>query len=162
MKSRFSLTALLFIGNVAFVAAATQWMGCATPQQNTYHEPTQPGLYNITGWNNAGVYWPTPGQLGTAPDVDVDGTIGHPFTLWSPSALAIPTHNWNGQAYVTKGTLPPGLSLGSDLKVTGIPTERGHWIVTLELETLYTNGQSYAGFTQVVRFHITGSGDVNQ
>jgi hypothetical protein len=57
--------------------------------------------------------------------------------------------------------LPPGLSFSSAYYITGIPTERGHWIVTVELYDLSANGRTYNGFQQQLRFHITGSGRVN-
>jgi hypothetical protein len=163
MKSPLRLGIILFATNCALAIGAIHWAGCVAPQQrNTYHEPTEPGFYNIKGWGYSYVYFANKDSEGKAGDIDSDGTVGHPYTLGGPTTLAIPTHHWTATATIQSGTLPPGLTMNDDFSISGIPTERGHWIVTLHLADMITNGVTYYGFTQQVRFHITGSGEVNQ
>jgi hypothetical protein len=55
-------------------------------------------------------------------------------------------------------------SLSTDGKdyISGIPTERGHWIVEITMNPLYCGGATFWGFKQKLLFHITGSGKVIQ
>jgi len=50
----------------------------------------------------------------------------------------------------------------NDGDITGIPTARGHWIVTVSISNIQCNGLIYGtlAFQQQLRFHITGSGEV--
>jgi hypothetical protein len=122
-------------------------------------------LAGLTGWNDANVY------NGVAQDLDVNGEIGHPLTVRQPVANCyvgnrVNNQLWNVNALPTlaSGVLPPGLSLPTTLplNISGIPTARGHWIVKLNFSGSTCNGESHEGFTQVLRFHITGSGQVVQ
>ena len=140
---------------------------CAALNTQTYQAPA-PGFTNIKGWNYQPTWYNgTTGVEGTATAIDIDGQIGYPLTVGYPSASCITangqTGTWNLSASVTSGALPPGLSLDtSNYQITGIPTARGHWIVEMNSGGLTCNGQSYMGFTQELRFHIKGSGEVVQ
>jgi hypothetical protein len=65
--------------------------------------------------------------------------------------------------YVSSGSLPPGLSMGSNGAISGIPTERGHYVVHLQVANATCGGISFPNMTAWgtdIRFHITGSGVV--
>lgn len=119
--------------------------GCATPHKQQREEP---GLYNLTGWNG----W----------TADINGEVGHPLSVGAPTARCAPTGNWTTSgAYIASGTLPPGLEMAKTPPyISGIPRERGHWIVKAKIDTVYCNGATYKGIDQELRFHITGSGKV--
>jgi len=110
-----------------------------------------PGLYSLTGWN--GQSW---GQ-------DINGEVGHPMFVNGPTADCQPSGNWTANSRILSGTLPPGVTLNhAPSTITGLPTERGHWIVKMELYDVQCGGQGYEGLTQELRFHISGSGKVVQ
>jgi hypothetical protein len=122
---------------------------------------------NVKGWNYASTFYEgVQGKEGTASDVDIDGEVGHPVYVSSPTALCEPSRSWNLSIEVASGVLPPGLELireGSDYgAIKGIPTKRGHWIVTMHAYDLKCEGGNYMGFTQQLRFHISGTGEVIQ
>ena len=121
--------------------------GCAsTPLAQQQRE--EPGLYNLVGWND---------YLS-----DINGEVGHPLSVSAPTARCAPSGNWTTSGgYVASGTLPPGLTMAtSPPYISGIPRERGHWIVRMKVDTVMCNGLSYKGIDQELRFHITGSGKV--
>lgn len=123
-------------------------VGCAT---SSIVWAKEPGLYNFTGWNDA--TW----------GIDINGEVGYPVYVGNPKAECYPSGKWTLNTRVASGSLPPGLTLGSaPFSITGIPTERGHWIVKLETYDVRCEGGSYKGFEQELRFHITGSGKVVQ
>lgn len=136
---------------------------CAMPQAyTTYRAPA--GFTNVKGWNGQPAYYGG-NPAGTVSALDIDGEIGHPLTVYGPSANCInasgQTATWNVSPTLASGTLPPGLVMDSTTyQIEGIPTERGHWIVTINTGDLFCDGQSYNGFTQDLRFHIKGSGKV--
>lgn len=122
---------------------------------------------NVQGWNYSSTYYDgVQGNEGTAVDVDIDGEVGHPVYVNGPTANCEPNGNWTLRIEVATGTLPPGLELvmeGSGYgAIKGIPQERGHWIVTMRAYDLKCNDGGYEGFTQQVRFHISGTGKVIQ
>lgn len=120
---------------------------------------SQPGLYRLKGWGGASQY------QGTTDERDVNGEVGHTVYVHTPTGDCRPGGNWNGEHQILSGTLPPGLSFGVGSRthsIGGIPEERGHWIVRLAFTNIDCNGQTYRGFEQVIRFHITGSGRVVQ
>lgn len=118
---------------------------------------------DIKGWSSTPVYYSgATGEEGTVSGIDIDGEVGHPLTVWNPTATCEPSHNWTLDAQVVSGSLPPGLDFGKSWQIEGIPTKRGHWIVTVRASNLMCEGSSYMGFTQQLRFHITGTGDVIQ
>lgn len=123
-------------------------------------EPTEPGLYNIYGW--AGQPYHSYGNK--ADDADIDGTVGHPLYVACPTARAVPREQgWSMSYHIAKGELPPGIYFDTNNhdSIAGIPTERGHWIVDVEVTSLSVGSQTYNGYTQQLRFHITGSGEVH-
>lgn len=165
MKSIRKWNAALFLVNGALVLGAVHWLGCAGTQQQQ-QQPRSPGLYDLKGWAYSGVWWPGSGT-GTATAVDIDGTVGHPLTIYGPTGSTSPNGApWSYNYRIDSGQLPPGLAFDtpSYSAISGIPTERGHWIIQLEVYNLQltTPYFSYAGFTQQLRIHITGSGEVNE
>jgi hypothetical protein len=124
-----------------------------------------------------------------SPKGDVDGEVGHPLSITGPRGGG-GCDSWRAEIAVVSGQLPPGLVMGSSGDISGIPTERGHWIVTLKMANFTCNGHRYtmAGAPDVlaedqgwenmdkcvdegsswrycslttIRFHITGSGLVH-
>lgn len=126
------------------VAAVLGVIGCAdlmTPP------PPQSGLYNLTGWNQ----W----------TADINGEVGYPLNIGAPTANCRPSRNWTLRAEIVSGQLPPGIEMRySDYQISGIPTDRGHYIVMMRVYDVQCEGKYYEGFTQELRFHITGSGRV--
>jgi len=120
---------------------------------------TEPGLYHFTGWGNTRI----PRTLeGEADPVDISGEVGHAISVDRPSADCIgkagEEQHWFAQAGIISGSLPPGLHFGRERRfsINGVPTERGHWIVTLKLYDIHCGDLTFsAGFTQQLRFHIT-------
>ena len=110
--------------------------------------PPSPGMYRLNGWNSS--------RAG----IDIDGEVGHPFTVSGPTARCVGSQNWLGNQRINSGKLPPGMTMGESGDIAGIPTERGHFIVEVEEFNVQCGGSSYEGFTQQLRFHITGSGKV--
>jgi hypothetical protein len=98
---------------------------------------------------------------------DVDGEVGHRLSLGYPTLLCLPARQWSGSARVVSGQLPPGIHLNpGTLEVSGIPLERGHWIVRLHLYDIGCSGNTYQLKDYLspveVRFHISGTGRVIQ
>ena len=130
--------------------------GCATASA-PYVPPA--GLSSLTGWN--GAYYDNAGH---ASAIDINGEIGHPLFVKGSTANCTPG-DWTANNSVVSGSLPPGVVLGYQGEhggIGGIPTRRGHFIVTMAKKDISCNGKSYLGFTQELRFHITGSGEVVQ
>ena len=118
---------------------------------------------DIKGWNYTPAYFDgVEGHEGTVDGIDINGEVGHPLDVNGPTALCEPSRNWTLDVEVTSGTLPPGLEFGNSWHVQGIPTKRGHWIVTVHAYNFTCESEKYMGFTQQLRFHITGTGDVIQ
>jgi hypothetical protein len=97
---------------------------------------------------------------------DVKGEVGYPIHVDGPHAQGC-SGQWSEHVSIVSGQLPPGVSLPDGLGVapdfTGIPTERGHWVVTVQADNIQCNGQTYPlqTFRQQLRFHITGTGEVH-
>jgi hypothetical protein len=134
--------------------------GCETPSDQSTSDTEKPGLYNLHGWANK----PYHAYNNQADDADIDGKVGYPLTVSYPTARAVPGGNWTSNVQTVSGTLPPGLSIDNSSyhQITGIPTERGHWIVNMKVYNLKVGDTSYGDFQQTLRFHITGSGQVNE
>lgn len=119
----------------------------------------QPGLYDLRGWG--GVWAPRNG--GEALGIDINGEVGHPVYVDCPRCNCVTAAGegqaWNAVHNVLSGSLPPGLKFGEHHVIVGIPTDRGHWIVRLELNNIECGDSSYS-FQQELRFHITGTGKV--
>jgi hypothetical protein len=129
-----------------------------------------PGLYNMTGWNGAYIVYPNGVDYGTASGIDIECKKGYPVNVSAPSARAVGGSNkWNSTNNIVNNKLPPGLSFTATGGITGIPTERGHFIVTVEMTNIYVDGyppggtgkKYYKSFRQELRFHVSGSGNVN-
>ena len=121
-------------------------------------------ITNVIGWEYKGVTY-YPNQEGSViGGTDINGEVGHPLSLHGPTAHCPPSGDWKAYGEVISGSLPPGIKFnndtGGDWSISGIPKERGHWIVTMKVSNLQCNGESYLGFTQQLRFHITGTGKV--
>ena len=147
-----TLILLVAIATIGFLLA------CAGAQR---YEPKSPGMYGLKGWNFAEIW----GEQ--AADVDVNGEVGHPVHVWGPQCNCVTnagkSQPWSGDTRIVSASgLPPGLEFRDGDHIKGIPKERGHWIVTLELYNLECGGNHYKGFRQEVRFHITGTGKVIQ
>jgi|GEM_PF-2268753 len=140
----------LCIGPMVLLLFILSILACATT--HTYKTPPEkPGFYGITEQWNSGVG-------------DINGEVGHSLFVSSPRARCLPGQ-WTANRYIVSGTLPPGLTLNSGPStITGIPTERGHWIVKIKMYDISCNDKNFDGccsFTQELRFHISGSGKVN-
>lgn len=126
--------------------------------------PAYARLSGTEGWERKTVYFEEyEGLGGKAEDIDIDGEVGHPLSVYGPTANCS-TGSWTVNISVASGTLPPGLAVSKESStfgwIMGIPTERGHWIVTMDVSDNACGGESYEGFTQQLRFHITGTGKV--
>lgn len=132
---------IIFAYFIMFLASSTQ--------KTTSKTVTKPGWYGISqGWNN----WST----------NVDGQVGYQLFVSGPTGRCEPSKSWTASSSVVSGTLPPGLTLNSaPFTITGIPRERGHWIVKLRMSNIECGGLYYKDFEQELNFHITGTGKVN-
>lgn len=121
----------------------------STTQRKTTKTVTKPGWYGIVqGWNN----WTT----------NVEGQVGYQLYVSGPTGRCEPSKSWSGGASLIAGTLPPGLTLNSaPFTISGIPKERGHWLVKLRMSNIQCGGLYYKDFEQELNFHITGTGKVN-
>jgi hypothetical protein len=120
--------------------------GCADLfDEDTSKRNDDPGLYGLEYYGG-----------------DINGEIGHPLGVSQPRARCEPDHNWTADDRIISGTLPPGLTVQSNGSISGIPTERGHWIVKQEIYNIRCAGESWQGSVREIRFHITGSGKVVQ
>jgi len=94
---------------------------------------------------------------------EIDGEVGHPLNVGGPTADS--TGGWSASHMILSGSFPPGIDWGSGSDIIGIPTERGHWVVKVELYNIICNGLNYdksCSFEQELIFHITGSGRVTK
>jgi len=135
---------------LSFFAVLVSGVPASADKRKNKNKQLAPGLYSLTGWN--GQTW---GQ-------DINGEVGHPMFVNGPTADCQPSGNWTANSRIISGTLPPGMSLLTSDVISGLLTERGHWIVKVELYSVQCNGQGYEGLTQELRFHISGSGKVVQ
>jgi len=154
-------------------------IGCAgnTPPPTAVEVPRVPRVYDISGWGSAWVNT----QTKEATAIDIYGEVGHPELrltqqeygpksemVDAPTAHCALCSNcegmsWSAPVEIVSGTLPPGLAFDKHENIAGIPTERGHWIVTLKQPDINCQGRGYqTEFQQVLRFHITGTGEVHQ
>lgn len=137
-----------FIGCLIIASYFIMFMASST-QKTTTKTTYKPGWYGITeGWNN----WVR----------DVDGQVGYQLYVSGPKGRCEPSKSWTANSTIVSGSLPPGLTLNSaPSTITGIPRERGHWIVKLKMYNIECGGNYYKDFEQELNFHITGSGKVN-
>lgn len=118
-------------------------------------------MRNRTGWGGEFIIFPGDAD-GKAGDLNIEGQVGYSLYVDGPRANCSVAGGWQGTANIVSGSLPPGLAIDSSFSITGVPTERGHWIVTLKLDPIYCGGASFWGFEQKLYFHIGGSGKVIQ
>lgn len=140
----------MFAGLVCVVYLALL-AGCAS---DIFQES---GMSNFRGWN-------LQPYESIRSGAEVDGQDGHLISVYGPSGKCLPSRSWTGRTRHISGSFPPGVHFGGDKSwdITGIPTERGHWVVKLELYNVECGALHYDGFQQELRFHITGSGKVVQ
>ena len=120
-------------------------------------------LRDAWGWDNKLVAFFTISGKWTVDDSDIDCEVGHRLDIVGPRAVCtMPDEKWSGTFEIFSGVLPPGLTLNESTgNISGIPTERGHWIVTMQLsDASVCDAVDGTGFTQELRFHITGTGKV--
>jgi hypothetical protein len=144
---------------VSIACALLMW-SCAGSAYSSYGDDDErsPGLYELSGWNGESTYWN--GETNVAAGTDINGEVGHPLSVYYPTASCLPSREWTaGGVKFVSGTLPPGLQFGEHWGISGIPTERGHWIVKLRMYDIKCEGGSYS-MEQELRFHITGTGKV--
>ena len=97
---------------------------------------------------------------------DVEGQVGHKLYVAPPETYCEPPghFDWTARSEIISGVLPPGLTLNENLSITGIPTERGHWVVKLKLSNIQGPcGDPHAPLPEMpceLDFHITGTGKV--
>lgn len=144
------------------------WIVVLISCAKTAPEPVRtPGIYGVIGWKGSTCF----DQEMSCTDVDYDLQVGYPMTLQGPEVNCYPNWRWESTpTTIESGTLPPGMKFvhgrwgggygGMVESITGIPTERGHWIVKLRMGTILCNGDTYKGYVQDVRFHVTGTGVV--
>jgi hypothetical protein len=131
--------------------------------------------YNVSGWNSVDARL-RPGSVGNTgsgsqrswgevDSIDIDGEVGHPLVISAPSGTcpAGGVAEVGGERPVYGDSLPPGLALRADAAISGIPTQSGYWIVGMHVETWTCPGANflYWGFSQEIRFHITGTGQAH-
>ncbi len=118
-------------------------------------------VYADFAWNYKGIYYDDgiAGNDGVANDTDIEGQVGYPLKVIGPNDYC-PSLTGSLQAEIISGTLPPGLSFDDNWNITGVPTERGHWIVKIKVTQMKCDNKYYVGYTQELRFHITGTGKV--
>lgn len=163
-----ALMALAGIAAIGFI------LSCASAQRQVKYTQKTAGFYGSGSWGNS--------------DRDINGEVGHELSTYSLASQGNYTcssgletswveggllaNNWK-QSYmepgrdgskvkIIAGTLPPGLTMTHNegrYFYEGIPTERGHWIVEIEVFP-ECEGKSYNSFTRQLRFHITGTGKV--
>jgi len=149
----------LLIGPAVLVVFIVSIFACVSSQRAPKPVKEKPGMYNLRGWQGQSTYFD--GNTNVATGVDIDGEVGHPLSVSTPTARCAPTGNWNfGTISYVSGSLPPGITLERLAAISGIPTERGHWIVKLRMNSISCEGGTYS-LEQELRFHITGSGRVN-
>jgi hypothetical protein len=112
---------------------------CGTEQEGSGYEPGTLG-YDA---DKLGVQIVSNGWRLWSPSGDVNGEVGHPLTVNGPRGGHECNGGWNGDTGIASGQLPPGLSEDNNGDISGIPTERGHWIVTMKLQNIRCNGHRY-------------------
>ncbi|HEY0844655.1 MAG TPA: hypothetical protein VGE12_04780 [Noviherbaspirillum sp.] len=116
---------------------------------------------NIKGWDYKLVYY-APKSMGQVANAEINGEVGHELWVSGPRAHCS-AGSWQGKFTIVSGEFPPGITIDpTTLEISGVPTERGHWIVALKDDPLYCGGASFFGFQQKIFFHIGGSGKVIQ
>jgi hypothetical protein len=102
-----------------------------------------PGLY-LRKWNDG--------------HDDIDGDMGYRLHLEGPRCIGH-TGDWSAKHMIVSGSFPPGIDWSPGSDISGIPTERGTWPVTVRLYDIEYGGTAFpqAAFEQQLLFHIKGS-----
>ena len=106
---------------------------------------------SIYGWNHR-----------RGPDMDIEGQVGYRLQIDGPTIGCDPPRpSWTANFEIVSGVLPPGLTFNSNGgSISGVPQQRGHWIVKVSQSNTAACGIHPPDFTQELRFHITGTGKV--
>jgi hypothetical protein len=152
------------IGFVLMVLICFVLVACVAPTSQQRRSSARK-----TTWNPASGFCCADGW---SPAGDVNGEVGHPLSINGPTARCWRAGSgppntrearYSVNVRVASGQLPPGLSMNGIGAINGIPSERGHWIVRLEVYGALCDGVSYPNMSSwgsEIRFHITGSGQV--
>ena len=125
-------------------------------------------FWGFDGWGGKPVANVSGNWLPSSGSGDVDGEVGHLLSVKGPKGDCHPPGHqwtekisWTGSVSIVSGVLPPGLTMNMTTgDISGIPTERGHWIVTVSDSNISCGGQDYNDYSEQLRFHITGTGKV--
>jgi len=126
----------------------------------------------VPGW------YPAYSRSGWLPHGDIDGDVGYPLNIEGPRGICLPDSNWQFHYSVVSGTLPPGLRWNNPRygDISGIPRERGHWVVHAKVDSIICNGKEMLRPPDTIwqyrvvppgsheewqlRFHVRGGGKV--
>ena len=141
---------------IGFVVVFVTSFGIAAFGSNAYDSS-----FNLRVWNNSGQFYYNNFGRRDVGCIDINGEVGHSLWVKGPTAVCEPDNNWGGQFSIVSGTLPPGVEMDNAGNISGIPTERGHWIVVVTVSNIQCNGiPNNMDFTAQLCFHITGTGKV--
>jgi hypothetical protein len=144
--------------SLVVIAAALFWIVPRGYAEELIRDETGQVPWEIGGWG--------PGYQSKNAAIDIDGEVGRELKVDGLHAICktdaefkVP---WTASFDIVSGTLPPGLTLNNDSTISGIPRERGHWVVIMKVSNIHNvcGHADTPGFTQELRFHITGSGKV--
>ena len=146
---------ILFLGLLLPMLAL---LGCPPPGKIQTQTKQKPGLYGLTGWNGA---WMNP-STDVANPIEIDGKVGYKLELAGPTANCVsPSKKWTSYTRIISGEFPPGIYIEEGTSIRGTPEKRGHYIAVVEKYGIRCNDLDYGSMKQELRFHITGSGIVN-
>lgn len=127
----------------------------------------QPEMLTVQGWGKGWMSESTGDySLGEGPGIDVDGQVGYRLFVKGPRVKC--DQHWHFNYKIISGTLPPGLTIvEGPCDIEGIPTERGNWVVKIQIFNVTCGTQpidlAHIDYDiQEIRFHIAGSGKVIQ
>jgi hypothetical protein len=106
----------------------------------TYWNPTLGGRY-YTGLDQTN---PLP----------MDGKVGLPFEERSSARCKA---GWTAKARVVSGALPPGLRIGEDLSIVGVPERAGVWYLQVQHYDIQCGGRPVNSVVQTLAIHTVGS-----
>ena len=143
---------------VCFLFPILVLVGCGLPKPTQTQGKQKPGLYGLTGWNDA---WMNP-ATDVANPIEIDGKVGYKLELAGPTANCVsPSKKWTSYIRIISGEFPPGIYIEEGTSIRGTPEKRGHYIAVVEMYGIKCNDMDYGSMKQELRFHITGSGIVN-
>ena len=114
------------------------------------------GLSSFAGWDHAPCQW----NVMVCAARDIKGEVGQPMDVDGPTASCQPDAHWSMDHHIDSGQLPPGVDFTDGAHINGTPAEAGDSLVILAGDNVLCNGRSYSGFTQELRFHISGRNEV--